>query len=211
MAVRLKKQNEFLSASVKVDNNPVNKVNTNPATEKVISDVNIVTRSEKKLVDDVNTNVTIVGDSMINGLNANGFNKDQRVKIKPFGGATLSDLLDYIKPTLRKKPFKIIIHVGTNDITNKIDTTPNLKKIVNLVEFESPSTIIAFSNVTFHDDKKDMSTKVKDLNLKIAEFCKNEHVHLINNSNITITHLSKRKLHLNQKDCRHWQKTSFCI
>ena len=124
--------------------------------------------------------------------------KTRESKSNPLGGATSSELLDYIKPTLRKKPFKIIIHVGTNDITNKIDTTPNLKKIVNLVKSESPSTIIAFSNVTFHDDKKDMSTKVKDLNLKIAEFCKNEHVHLIN-SNITTTHLSKRKLHQNQK------------
>ena len=40
-----------------------------------------------------------------------------RVLIKSFsGGATIKDMCDFIKPILRKKPEKVILHLGTNNL-----------------------------------------------------------------------------------------------
>ena len=42
--------------------------------------------------------------------------------MRPHPGATTADIYDYIKPELRHKPDVIIIHCGTNDIENEINT-----------------------------------------------------------------------------------------
>ena len=44
-------------------------------------------------------------------------------------------IVDYVKPSARKKPDKLIIHVGTNDLTNSIvNTTENdLEPLVTTV------------------------------------------------------------------------------
>ena len=44
-----------------------------------------------------------------------------------------------------------------------------------------------------------MVEKVNELNRKISELCREERIEVINNSNLKDSHLSKRKLHLNQK------------
>jgi len=205
----MKKDKETMTdKSSKKDQNTV--INKNVLTEKLAHEEklsnNIIVTSNKsasigkvELKKSTVEHTAIIGDSMINGLNANGFRKDLKVKIKPFGGATSVDLIDHIKPTLRKKPSKIILHVGTNDITNRIDTIPNLKKIIKLVKSESPHSTVAISSVIIRADKSDMFQKVNELNQNINELCQIENIEVINNSNINTTHLSKRKLHLNQK------------
>ena len=63
------------------------------------------------------TKVIIVGDSMIKHLN--GFRmstKETRVQIAIFPGATTLDMTDHIKPIQRKRPDKLILHVGTNNL-----------------------------------------------------------------------------------------------
>ena len=56
-------------------------------------------------------------DSMLNGIDGDGIsNKDTCVSVKSFGGSTTKDMIDYIKPSARKKPNKIIVHVGTIEL-----------------------------------------------------------------------------------------------
>ena len=43
---------------------------------------------------------------------------------------------DHIKPTVRLKREAIIIHVGTNDIGNDIDTITNMQDIVAYIKKE---------------------------------------------------------------------------
>ena len=38
------------------------------------------------------------------------------------GGVTTEDLIDYIRPTARKKTKMMVILSGTNGITNKVNT-----------------------------------------------------------------------------------------
>ena len=36
--------------------------------------------------------------------------------VRPFPGATVSDMEDFVKPLTRRTPDKMILHVGTNDL-----------------------------------------------------------------------------------------------
>ena len=123
------------------------KVTTLTDTEDKIT-IDIPPEIEKK------RNVCIIGDSIINGINPNGFKKNMNVKVKPYGGATSEDLIDFIKPTIRKKPDDVIIHIGTNDLTNNSDTIKNLEQVIQYISHESPDTNTTLSSITTRDDKK---------------------------------------------------------
>lgn len=68
---------------------------------------------------------------MLNGLKEVGFRKLQHdVKVRPHPGASTEDLIDHLKPILRKKNADVvIIHGGTNDLTNDGETTKNIEAI----------------------------------------------------------------------------------
>ena len=98
------------------DRNPTQKHTTDiPSSSSRLKNKN---RNE----DDNNNPVTIiVGDSMIKGLRPDKISKSvkHKTQIKSFPGATVEDLNDYIKPSLKRKPKNIILHVGTNDLKRK--------------------------------------------------------------------------------------------
>lgn len=87
-------------------------------------------------------NVFIVGDSLLNGINENGMKKlNHNVKVRNHPGATTEDIIDHIKPILRKKPDLLIVHSGTNDLTNeKVNTTECLENINRYIKKTSPNT-----------------------------------------------------------------------
>ena len=43
--------------------------------------------------------------------------KKKNVEVITHPGSTTEDILDYIKPVVRKKPDTLIFHTGTNDLT----------------------------------------------------------------------------------------------
>ena len=45
-----------------------------------------------------------------------------------FSGATSEDILTKIDDVLDEKPASLIVHVGTNDLTNEINLLSNAKK-----------------------------------------------------------------------------------
>ena len=52
---------------------------------------------------------------MLNGIKEKGLNKnaDINIKIRKCPGASSTDILNHIKPSLRKEPDQIVIHAGT--------------------------------------------------------------------------------------------------
>ena len=48
-------------------------------------------------------------------------------------GSTNEDMLDYIKPILRRKSDTLIIHIGINDLINGVNTMKNVGKLVKVV------------------------------------------------------------------------------
>ena len=71
---------------------------------------------------------------MIKHLTGPGISKKNYIKIKTNPGATTEDIIDYIKPSIRKKPDFLLVHSGTNDLTNGINTMTKIWKIVATVE-----------------------------------------------------------------------------
>ena len=44
--------------------------------------------------------------------------------------AATEDLIDYVKPIVRKKTKMLVIHTGTSDLSNDTDTIKRVKKVV---------------------------------------------------------------------------------
>ena len=107
--------------------------------------------------------VTLVaGDSILKNIHGWRLsNSDNHVVVKSFAGATISDMEDFLKPVIRKKPNSIILHVGTNDIEH--DTAKRVAEgVLNLaiqVTENSPSTEIVISAILPRTDKPNEQSK----------------------------------------------------
>ena len=142
----------------------------------------------------------LIGDSIINGINETGIkNKKCDVKIKVHSGATSDDVVDYVKPVIRKKPEKLIIHIGTNDLKKEIKTVDNIKQICDYTSSKSPNTEITLSLITLRKDDHKLSEAVKLANERLKKFANKNKLPFIDNINIDESCLSKGKLHLNRK------------
>ena len=76
----------------------------------------------------------IVGDSMIKHVNGREVFRDDSVKIRFHPGATTDDIIDYVRPSARKKLDSIIIHTDTNDIQNKVNTLQKVRKVITTIK-----------------------------------------------------------------------------
>ena len=80
----------------------------------------------------------------------------------------------------------MIMHSGTNDITDNKDTITFLDKAFELIKNECPNTEVTISLLILRKDKDGKYTKkVRDLKRKIQRHCIEEHIHFINNGNIS--------------------------
>ena len=128
--------------------------------------------------------ILATGDSVLNGVNEKGLSKSHNVKVKNYPGATSEDILDKIDDLLKVKPDSLLVHVGTNDLTNNVNLLNSVKKMVKKVKNSSPSTKIVFSSVILYKDKKDISKKVGETNQRLKSYCKEENIDFVDNSNI---------------------------
>ena len=148
--------------------------NDNMTTE--VGKTEMVNKSVNKSVINKRKRVIICGDSMVNGIDSDGVSsKSFSTVVKPFGGASSADMKDYIKPALKTKPDKMIVHVGTNDMTKGIqNTTENLSDIVECARELSPETQLYISAVCIRKDIPSHFKKVSDLNKSIKSFLQNK-------------------------------------
>ena len=58
---------------------------------------------------------------MLNNTNNRGLSKTKKIDLLNFPGSTSTDILTKIVDVLDKKPESIIIHVGTNNLTNDVN------------------------------------------------------------------------------------------
>ena len=107
---------------------------------------------------------------MIKHVNGREVSRDNSVKIRCHPGATTDDIIDYVRPTARKKPDMIIIHTGTNDIQNKVNTLQKVRKVITTIkEVDVKNEIqIAFSSV-IHRDDEGFEEKIKEINRNLCK------------------------------------------
>ena len=61
--------------------------------------------------------ITIVRDSILNGISKFGMKRKHNVKVKPHAGASIQDIKLRTRPFIRQKQDSIIIHAGTSQAT----------------------------------------------------------------------------------------------
>ena len=128
-------------------------------------------------------------------------NKDEniKVKIRKYPGAYSIDILDHIKPSLRKAPEQITIHAGTNDISNNTNYLKNVKKIVKLAKENCKDTKLSFSSVICRSDVKDIADTINTTNFHLQNYCKQQNVGFNDNGNINKSDLNTKELHLHER------------
>ena len=91
-------------------------------------------KSENKIHGKDQKNVFLIGDCMIKNIAGTGISRENIIKIRPHPGATIIDICNYIKPEIHQKPDVVIVHCGTNDIPNNINTVREIKELVKEIQ-----------------------------------------------------------------------------
>ena len=138
----------------------------------------------------VKKEVFIIGDSMIKYVNGREVSRNNSVKVRSHPGATADDFIDYVRPIARKKPNLIIIHTGTNDIQNNLNTLQKMRKVISFIKEYDTDDNIALSSIIRRCDH-DFEDKINETNRKLENLCKGKGMIFINNSNIDSTCLNK--------------------
>ena len=88
-----------------------------------------ISHQEPEVIERISTDpnsaarIIIAGNSMIKNLNGYKMStRNSKVQVSTFPGCSTLDMEDHIKPILRKKPDKLVIHVGTNSLRVRLHT-----------------------------------------------------------------------------------------
>ena len=139
--------------------------------------------------------VLIVGDSIRSGLRENKMTFRRNTKVRFFPGARIQDMYYYLVPLLRKRPDKIILHVGTGDTTHMKadDMLEELGKLKSLIWEMLLSVKIILSAPTIRVDKHNANEN----NINFIKLLETNNYVLIKHPNIKENHLDRYGLHLN--------------
>ena len=105
-----------------------------------------------------------------------------------------------IKPELHKKAGYIIIHVRTNDPTNKTKSFENYKNLTDTINPNLPNFKYAILKVIIRKYKPGIGKRVIYFNNRLSKFCSKNKIDIIENKNLDESCLSFKKLHLDKKD-----------
>ena len=95
--------------------------------------------------------ITIVGDSMLKYLNPTKLRQNLRkiVLVRTFPGAKVMDMKHYVQPTLSTSPETLVLHVGTNDLSQKSvqEVLQDLTSLGQSICTDSPTTKLVISGI----------------------------------------------------------------
>ena len=82
--------------------------------------------------------------------------RNVKIQVSTFPGCSTLDMGDYLKPVIRKKPDKLVIHVGTNSLRESETPEKCASEIANLakqVNDACPQTAVALSSIINRSDE----------------------------------------------------------
>ena len=156
----------------------------------------------------ISRKVMVIGDSIVKYLRSDELSSnDKSISIMKHLGCSSEDMVDYVKPVAMKKPEILIIHVGTNDLTNGVSTMKKVRKFVEIIrELDNAENIqIGFSSIIQRTDKC-LSNEMKETNIKLKNYCLGKGFIFVDNDNINESCLNDSKLHLNKKGIQRLAK-----
>ena len=129
-----------------------------------------------------------------------GISPGYYIDIGAYGGKTTEDMVDLVKPALRRNPSKLIIMSGTNDFEHQVDTVQHARILIRTVRDLSPSTKLALTEIC---DRRDGHAPahgaIADMNNRLRALCRHEQVDLIDTKSFNVGCLSRGKLHPNDQ------------
>ena len=132
--------------------------------------------------------------------------KNSQIKVATFPGCTTQDMMDHIKPHLRRNSDEIIIHVGTNSLQSSNTPLQCAAELIDLAESVSSesSNMISISSLITRSDDEALAAKVPDVNKVLKEHCLQKNWGFVDHSNISASsHLNLSGLHLNKGGTSH--------
>ena len=147
--------------------------------------------------------VTIVGDSMVKDIKAFQLKKmmrpSEKVYVRSFPGATVEDMADHLRPTMRHAPDLIVLHAGTNNLRSPVPAKRIAENIMKLtLDIKNDINDVMVSSLIGRSDDQNLHRKAMEVNKVLEEECNRYNLYFINNDNIdTKEHLNGGGLHLN--------------
>ena len=140
--------------------------------------------------------VLIAGASIVQGLDESKMSRHSKFKVRSHGGATIRDMQDHLNAILRKQPSHLILHVHSNDASDKNTTSDDMYD--GIVELKS------FAETKVKDIKVTISCLILRIDNTIANAkqiqlknrLKRSGLDIIENDGITQEDLGKKGLHL---------------
>ena len=110
-------------------------------------------------------------------------------------------MIHYVKPTLKRHPNEVIIHVGTNDIPTESPTEiiKSISALGEAIKSEHHNIALTFSEVVLRNDNQGFADKVNLVNNRLNSLCTRKNWGLISHKNIKTIHLNGSGLHLNRQ------------
>ena len=84
-----------------------------------------------------------------------------------FLGGTCEKVMENLDGLMKNKPDNILMHVGTNDITNGVNLLNSVKKIVKQFSEIFPRTAVTFSSILVRKDKLNVEQPLMDTNTRL--------------------------------------------
>ena len=189
--------------SIHLENiNDIQLENINENTNDLHCDNNKFATVTRKTANSKRT-ITIVGDSIIKDIQPykmkHKLKPNDKLYVKTFNGATIEDMRDYVKPTLKRNFDLIVLHVGTNDLRNEKTADNIASDIMKLtLDMKTDLNDVMVSSLTSRAD--DLNAKGREVNSILKSECGRYDIYFIDNTNISIDkHLNGSGLHLNYK------------
>ena len=129
----------------------------------------------------------------------NRLNSSDRVYVKSFPGATVEDMVDYVRPTMKRCPDLIVLHAGTNNLRDEGPARQIAENVMKLaLDMKVESNDVMVSGLITRTDDEDLNLKLMEVNKILEAECKRYSLCFIDNRNISATqHLNGGGLHLN--------------
>ena len=189
-----------LEGDVKQKSNHNNNPNQNSNISKKIMVIGDYHNNNPNQNSNISKKIMVIGDSMVKYLRLDKSpSRSRSISIMKHLGCLPEDMVDYVKPVMRKKPEPdiLLIHVGTNGSTKGVNTKRKVGKCVEVIR-ELINTVniqIRFSGIIQRIDKN-FSNGIKETNIKLKNSCLGRGFVFIDNDNINEFCLNNSKLHL---------------
>ena len=132
-----------------------------------------------------------------------GIEKEERIEVQAFPGATTNCLKHHIQPSILKKPDRFVIYCGINNLNSEDTPEKIANDIIQLGKFvKTEINDVAISGNCPRRDR--FNQKANILNQLLPGKCSENGFDFIPHSNInTRLHLNRDGLHLNRKGIYH--------